>query len=544
MSLPSSCEINGVRFEPLPGVKYPHNYLKLAQKIKQDPKSELSWYRELCKKDVFFILHFVLAVPGSNHPFVVDGCWEVMRRRQLNHLYLWAREHYKSSTITTANTIRQILANPEERIAIFSFTKSAATKFVGSIKDALQRNELLLACFPDVLWQETETIGAKWSEESLTVKRKSHAKEPTLSAYGLNEGMPTGAHFTKMKFDDIETLDLVRTPEQMEKCKDAFDMALYLGSDVKDESDTPCEIDVIGTFYHHLGPLKYIQGKKKENGEPMFFCSLRPGTVNGEPNGESVLLSDERMEMFKTNSRQFFTQILMNPTPVGSGELDSSMLVKIPHGEIPLHRLYKFMLVDSAGSEKRKKGDAWCLMLVGVDPFRDDMGASKVYILDLILRKMDHAEAMDEIVGMYMRGGRILQLAVEKVGISSTEIHICNALRSKGKFISVETGNLKILRPEGRKKEERIESNLQWPLRNGHLLVSNSIAPEYLERYYKEFDQFPYWHDDGLDTTSYVYDILRDYMFPPYPPESELRDAYADDPLDEDDELGCSWMIQ
>ncbi len=73
----------------------------------------------------------------------------------------------------------------------------------------------------------------------------------------LIEGMPTARHYTKLVYDDIVTLDLVNTPEIMEKVKRAYDMSRNLG-----QPDGSERIRVIGTHYHHDDPLVYIRNKK------------------------------------------------------------------------------------------------------------------------------------------------------------------------------------------------------------------------------------------------------------------------------------------
>jgi hypothetical protein len=90
-----------------------------------------------------------------------------------NHLDLWAREHYKSTIITFAGVIQEILRDPEITVCIFSHTKGIARKFFRQIKLELESNDVLKQAFPDILWDRPEKQAPRWSEETgLVVKRK------------------------------------------------------------------------------------------------------------------------------------------------------------------------------------------------------------------------------------------------------------------------------------------------------------------------------------------------------------------------------------
>jgi hypothetical protein len=102
---------------------------------------------------------------------------------------------------------------------------------------------------------------------------------------------------------------------------------------------------------------------------------------------------------------------------------------------------------------------------------------------------------------------------VEKAGMSTTEIHVKNALFAKRRIVSIEAGSLHILNPAGRSKQHRIESALLTPLKNGKIHILDSIPYEYRERLCVEMDKFPHFHEDGLDMLSYVYDVIKDCRF-------------------------------
>ena len=121
---------------------------------------------------------------------------------------------------------------------------------------------------------------------------------------------------------------------------------------------------------------------------------------------------------------------------------------------------------------------------------------------------------------------KVLKLGIEKVGMSTAEIHVANALRAKGRSFTVENKGLVILRPAGRQKAQRIEASLAWPLNNGKIHISMAIPEAYRTRLKLEMDKFPYWHDDGLDAVAYLYDVAKEYKFGPkvqVEPEAEER---------------------
>jgi hypothetical protein len=228
----------------------------------------------------------------------------------------------------------------------------------------------------------------------------------------------------------------------------------------------------------------------------------------------------------RTNPRTFRSQQLLNPTPLGTQRLAFSHIKEVEPKDVP-KRLFKFMTVDPAGVRKDKRqGDSWGIVVVGVDPYLDDVGASDLYILDMIIEPMSEAEALSRVVDTYIKSGRVLKLGVEKVGLSTMEIHVTNALRAKGRTVTVESGGMVLLKPAGRAKEQRIEASLAWPLNNGKIHVVSTVPTAYKERLRLEMDKFPFWHDDGLDALAYAYDIIKDYRFGqrdfgPHLPEDE-----------------------
>lgn len=500
--------IDGISWNRIPGIKYGNDFVAYF-KANAEAKTPFNLaVAEMMKANLWFLIYFGMRVSIANHPWWVKCALDVQNGPKSHTLDLWAREHGKTTIITQGETIRQILNNPEERIGIFSYSRPAALSILRGIKQILEGSSLLKACFPDILYQNPRTEADKWSEtDGLILKRKGFYKEATLEAHGLIEGMPVGKHFSGRIYDDVVTQDLVNSPDVMAKLHDTFDMSQNLGT-----------IDgwhkVIGTTYHHEDLLVKLRNKVTADGKPVYTTRLKPATADGTPNGPSAYLPEERLAELRINRQMFFSQQLLDPTPQGTQKLDSSLLVEVSPAEIP-QRLFKFMLVDPAGERKsdKRQGDSWAMGVIGVEPYRDDLGNSNIYVLDMLIEPQTEAEAISNVVSMFMRNGQIRQLGVEKVGLSTAETHISKALLARGRSITVENKGLVLLRPGGRSKQQRIESALQYPLMHRKIHLSTAIPAAYRERLRLEMNKYPFWHDDGIDMLSYIYDVIKDYKF-------------------------------
>lgn len=488
-------------------VEYKYDYERIFRDIADGKLDEKATFRTLILNDLWFIVYFVLAIPVANKPFVVQACQDVEDGPKSETLDIWAREHFKSSIITIAETIQYTLKEPEGATCIFSYARPVSKKFLFEIKETLENNNTLKGCFPDVLWQHPQKEAPVWSlDDGLIVRRSGIRREPNVYAAGLVEGMPTGMHYPRMIFDDIVTEDIGSSNDVMEKVKMKFDSAMNLGTDGGTHR-------VIGTYYDHLDPLVYIGEKKDiyDKDKSAYLLRLKPATHDGSMSGKPVFLSQKRLDFLK-GTKTFNCQQLLDPTPAGVRRLEGKMLLDIEPQFVP-KELYKFLLVDPAGDDKDGTGDAWAIMCVGVEPKTDEIGTSRVFILDASISPFRESEATEEIVRMYMRNGMILQVGIEKVGLSTTELHVANALREKGRNISIINKTLVLLKPAGRNKVKRIESALAWPLSNSKIYISTDVPDVYRQRLRSEMDKFPAWHDDGLDALSYLYDIIKDYRF-------------------------------
>lgn len=505
-----------VQFENNPACIYKYDYKAIFADMAAERIDPIETYQKLILNDLFFVLFFIVHPFNPkcehyvNHPFIVDACREIEDGPEDFTLDLWARFHYKSSIITTAETIQYVAKNPELTTGIFSYANKPAKRFLFSIREICENEKLLHKCFPDIFWENPQKEAPLWSiDEGIILGRNSNRREPTVSSYGLTEGMPTGSHFERRIYDDIVTEDIADSADVMEKVKEKFDSSQNLTTDGGTHR-------VTGTPYHHNDPLNYIKKKVDiyDSTKLAYHIRTKKASHDGSINGRPVLLTQVTYDKLKLTST-FPCQQLLDPTPQGLRRLDSTMFLDIEPQFVP-DNLYKFMIVDPAGDKDSGsiKRDNWAIGVFGVEPFADDMGLSKVFLLDAIIEPLSEFEAPSEIVRMYIKNSRIQQLGIEKVALSTTELHVSQALEKRRIWVSVENRSLVILRPAGRKKEKRIERGLAYPLFNGKLFMSKAVPKIYRDKIRDEADAFPYGvHDDGLDMWSYLYDMIGEFRF-------------------------------
>jgi len=257
---------------------------------------------------------------------------------------------HNSTIITIAETIQYQLKHPDHCTGIFAYSRPAAKKFLRGIKVLLESSDLLKWCFPDVLYAKPESESPKWSEDDGLVLRRAGSSrgESSVEAWGLTEGMPTGRHFERCVFDDLETEDIRESPDMLNKVYSKFEMAGNLGT--FSDSDVT---RVIGTYYSHFGPNIKIRDKKYPDGSNIYKLRLIPGSDNGTRSGNPVLMDLGSWKKEKTG-QHFNSQQLCDPTPSSDIRLSADYLKPIEPQFIP-RNIHKFMVLDQAGGDETDK---------------------------------------------------------------------------------------------------------------------------------------------------------------------------------------------
>lgn len=306
----------------------------------------------LGRNDLFFLLTVLLNRPDIHHPWIFDRCREVQASPD-GHLDLWARDHRKSSIITFALTIQDILNDPEETFGIFSHTRDIAKGFLVQIMRELAGNERLKRLYPDVLWADPKREAPKWSEDDgLIVKRRGNPAVSTVEAWGLVDGQPTGKHFGTRIYDDVVTLSSVGTPEQIRKTTLAWEMSNNLGTQGGRER-------YIGTRYSVFDSYSAMIERQ------VVKVRIYPATDDGRLDGNPVLLTPEEWDAKKRTQRSTVAaQMLQNPLSGEDATFDAAWL--LPYEVRP--RLMNVVILVDPSLGRSKKSDRTAIAVIGLSP--------------------------------------------------------------------------------------------------------------------------------------------------------------------------------
>lgn len=362
----------------------------------------------LGRHDRFFLLTFLLHREDAFHPWLYARTREVEAEPD-GCLDLWAREHYKSTIITFAGIVQEILKDPEITIGIFSHVKKLSRDFLAQIKREFESNTDLKRVYPDVLYADPAREAPQWSiDGGIIVKRRSNPAAATVEGHGLTDGMPTGKHYRLLVYDDVVTRESVNTPEQVKKTTECWELSDNLGA--RDPLTGLIRKWHIGTRYSFADTYQDIITKG------VLKVRIHAATDNGLASGKPVFLSDKAWALKKATMSDAIlaAQMLQNPA---AGQQAMFRKDWLRFSDIRPGTLNVYIMGDPASS-KKKDSDNTAFSVVGID------AAGNKFLLDGFRHKMSLSERWDALYGLVkvwraMPGVQMVRVGYEKYGMQS-----------------------------------------------------------------------------------------------------------------------------
>ncbi len=289
------------------------------------------------RANILFLLteciHYVPVVnTGKNQSFrsvilreseeVQGYCWGYERCKEVEEHRngygdFWARGHLKTTIITEAMNIQEIINNPNVSIGIKTHDMSLAKNIISRIRSQLYN---ITWIYPDIL------------EEKKGEKRKSNRDSqmgfsvPGCVSGRFNvspispKGGSTGSHFEIIVYDDLMTADMKGNPEKIQLEIDQIDATFNLNSVADKRSSTKRRF--IGTYYS-LTDIYHLLQKRNDN-KGVYIPRIRHATESKTIDGK--LLFFARTQWIQTTEDTAMSeadkssQYLLKPLGASEGE--------------------------------------------------------------------------------------------------------------------------------------------------------------------------------------------------------------------------------
>jgi|SaaInl7_200m_RNA_FD_contig_101_119878_length_8815_multi_9_in_0_out_0_2 phage terminase large subunit-like protein len=487
--------------------------------IQAAKKQSITAYKELLaelgRRDLFFLLTFLLNRRDVNNDWLYARCREVQAEPD-GMLDLWAREHYKSTIITFALTIQDILNDPELTFGIFSVKRELAQDFLKQIKEEFENNTLLQELYPDILYTKPDKESPCWGlDKGIRVKRQSNSREETIEAWGLIGGMPTGKHFKVLVYDDVVTEKSVTNHDQLSKAYDAVRLSFSLGS-----QKTNYRRRMIGTRYH-LNDAWGALLKAKTAKERIY-----PATEDGTPDGRAVFMSQDILVDKRRDQGPyiFACQMLQNPRADEAQGFSKEWI----RAWTPKHEFYDkmniYLLVDPASARKIKNtgNDYTVMWVIGLAP------DNRYYLIDGLRDRLNLTQRTQKLFA-FVRQYKPIVVGYEEYGMQADIEHIEYVQDEQNFHFSIVALGGKMPKNDRIRMLIPIFENFRF-YTPGVLTIRDTaesfrnIIKEWED---EEFLAFPVCqHDDMLDCMARILDPKLQATFPDPDEYVELRGGY------------------
>jgi len=441
-------------------------------------------------------------------------------------LYEDPRRHLKSSISTLAYPLwifaRRTVqgADPKDRIAIVSSTKTNAQRFLRAIKSIVEANPVFQSFFPELIPQfGNDDV---WNSEEIIFPRRANTPDPSIDTLGTG-GKATSRHYDIVIEDDLINEENYDSPGAVEKAIESHKLNKNLLESPRDiqhvveNSWAPYDLN------RHIvdkEPGVSIFSRSSFGWNPQRSRHLSPKVMKlleqhepGQPIWPERFDAEDLAKLLQElGPRIFSAQYLNNPSDPDvvdfkeehlryfefNGKGDIRILPKrgVAMEIVPRSSLSVCGAWDPALEEKSTACRS-AVVITGVDT------KDRVFLLEVYAKRRDPLEMIDDVLRLARKWSPDLGFAIEDVLFQRVLIDVIRRRAPRYGFSESLFRGVKPLR--GKDKDARIRTLIGSAFAEGRVYVQ-SVQTDFIE----EYIQFPIGKTkDILDAFAYSATLWR-----------------------------------
>jgi len=312
------------------------------------------------------------------------GVWFRRYRKIIVH---WPREHLKSSLITVAGVVQEIIRSLAEiRIFIGNAKERNANDLLGQVARVFKYNDFIQKLYPDIIPDFQQTV---WRDDAILLKRHGGWKENTVESFGVGSDI-TGRHYDLGVLDDIVSFKNSRTETERQFVLDWYKQFLSV-------MGVSGRIWIPSTRYHDDDLYAYL--KKTGNYAISHETCYENNALSGKPIYKSRFTAEALNEIKSEQGPRVFSAQYLNK-PISSDELVFKEQFRSKFAELPKHVTH-YLLIDQVNPEVKhpeKQKDRAVVLDVAVCAETQHW-----YLNDYVCKRMMPSELIENIVRMYWK---------------------------------------------------------------------------------------------------------------------------------------------
>ncbi len=237
-------------------------------------------------------------------------------------LVLFPAAHGKTSLISILLPIREVIRNPDIRIALIAKNDDEAAAIMSSIQSELEQNDLLIEDYGPFRPDSGDPL-RKWAASYISTRaRRRLGKEHAIAVFGAGSRQILGWRSDWVICDDVVTEKNSATEDQRAKHVTWFNDCVSTSPQKKKRGEIGGRITVVGTMFHPRDLYATITEKKNREGNPTYVTHREDAVrdwQNREPLWPAVWSWEDLMDIRSSEGTLSFNKRYRNK-PVDESE--------------------------------------------------------------------------------------------------------------------------------------------------------------------------------------------------------------------------------